>query len=327
MGRVAGRKKEAVARLLRPIQLGGHELLRSGEEWRCTVCNKASRAWNKLAGRVCKGAAAGVWAKRAKELGGRGGSDGAGHVRAAKGGVVWCVKCGSYAVRWAVGLAEPCRERPTNPSQRRVLARLKAGRHPRSNKELEGALLVEVPGLQLARTGGEREQRAGSSGMVGERGKLFVGYARRPGGMGLIVDGIDGGSQASGEGEGEVGPRRAYFERRKRMRRVTAEEEAGDGGVRARQRAAEARVEESRVTRGLVERWSAVLAGATAAGRQGTQGSNEGGMEGSGREVGDEREQASMTRKELIGRLNQAVQQRRGKGSHGGRVEERIGSS
>ena len=180
LGRAAEKKKEGIVRLLRPLQLGGHNLSKAGEEWRCTVCNRASRTWNNIAGRACKGAAAGVWARRAREIGGRGGSDGAGHVRASKGGVIWCVKCGSYAERWAVGLAEPCRGKPMNPSQRRVLARLRAGRHPRSNKALEGELLVEVPGLELAQSGGER--RVSRAGMVSERRKHFVGYARLPGG-------------------------------------------------------------------------------------------------------------------------------------------------
>ena len=321
LGRAAGKgEKEVVVRTLRPIQLGGHDLVKIGEGWCCTVCNRASRNWNSIAGRVCKGAAAGVWARRAKELGGRGGSDGAGHVRAAQGGAIWCIKCGSYAVRWAVGLAEPCREGPMNPSQRRVLARLKAGRHPRSNVALEGTLMIEVPGLQLVRAGGEGGRR-GSSGLVGERSKHFVGYVRRPGGMRLIEASGDGGSQADEEVEGEGGPRRAFLDRRRRLRMATREEVAEDGGAHARRRAWEAREEEACVTEGMVERWKAVLTDAGAEDRQGTHGGREVPVEGLQRDVELAGGQAVMNRKDFISELKRVVQEARVEGRMGERVE------
>ena len=84
-----------------------------------------------------------------------GGSDGAGHVRAAYGEVVWCIKCGAYAVKHAVGLAGPCGGRPTNASQLRVLKRLLRGRHPRTNVQFGQEMMKEVPGARC--TFGEME--------------------------------------------------------------------------------------------------------------------------------------------------------------------------
>ena len=213
------------------------------------------------------------------------------------------MKCGSYAVRWAVGLAEPCRERPTNPSQQRVLARLKAGRHPRSNKELGGELVVEVPGLEAV--GISEGRKVGGSGMVGQRGKHFVGYARRPGGMRLIEEGGGCGGHRGGEEDVARGPRWAYFDRRKRMRGIAVEGEEGEDAARAKRRAVEAREEDARVISGMIGQWEAACAQAVVSDmRDGEAAADDG-----GREAAEERGGEVVTRRELINRLSQAVRE------------------
>ena len=352
-------------KLLRPLHLGGHSLKWGGAGWSCSICNKASWAWNTLAGRLCGGSAAGLWARRARVLGGHGGSDGAGHVRAHRGGVVWCVKCGAYAVRWAVGLAEPCREGPTNPSQRRVLARLRAGRHPRTNQQLEGEVVVEVLGLE-AGVGTVVERRVEGAGLAGKRGKNFVGYARRPGGMRLIDDdeafpvaseGVrdeEGGAEHAEGAEIVGGTRRAFFERRKRIRLGTAVGEGEEWEARRRE-AAKAADEEERVAADMVNKWRRVLARQEAVGERGDEGGvhglrggeqesaeSRGGTAGGVAAVGEAGRGSSMggvaagwvgvTRKQLVGALVAAVQARvankeagelghtdEGDGVHGGR--------
>ena len=324
-GRAGKRRKERVVKLLRPPQLGGHELEKVDRGWQCTVCSRASQAWNTLAGRTCRGSAAGMWARRARELGGRGGSDGAGHVRASKGGVVWCVRCGAYAVRWAIGLAEPCREKPSNPSQCRVLARLRAGRHPRSNLALEGALMVEVPGMDMEGIVG-RARKIGGSGLTGVRGRNFAGYARRPGGMQLIdevaglsvcaQDGQSGGDQADGEACEGRGPRWAYFERRKRMRLRPSDVEEGPEREVRRRMAVEACEEDARITTLMLEKWEKTMVEASAEGMDvedegidrppGDDQGAEGERVAVGLQVGE-----SISRKQLVGLLKSAVRTRR----------------
>ena len=196
------RKKEVVQR---PMQLGGHQLFQAAGLWKCRCCKKWSRHWTRLAPATCEGAAAAVWAKRARTLGAAGGSDGAGHLRTAIGDLVWCLRCGSYAVSWAVGLAAPCAGAPLNESQKRVRNRLLRGRHPRTNAVLDGRVVMEVPGIieigddELA-SGGEgtgvgpqplNRWRHGSRGInvFNKRGvegvvqaRSTAGYLRKPGG-------------------------------------------------------------------------------------------------------------------------------------------------
>ena len=185
---------------------------------------------------------------------------------------------------------------------------------------LEGTLMIEVPGLQLVRAGGEGGRR-GSSGLVGERSKHFTGYIRRPGGMRLIEASGDGGSQADEEVEGEGGPRRAFLDRRRRLRMATREEVAEDGGAHARRRAREAREEEACVTERIVERWKAVLTDAGAGDRQGTHGGREVPVEGLQRDVELAGGQAVRNRKDFISELKRVVQEARVEGRMGERVE------
>ena len=148
----------------RPAQLGGHELVREAGKWRCISCKKSTKNRAQLAPARCEGSAAAKWARRAKALGMAGGSDGAGHLRAAIGDVTWCLRCGSYAVSWAVGLAAPCAGAPMNPSQWRVRGRLLRGRHPRTNARLQGEMIMEVAGEGRDRV---EERNRGSGGRLG----------------------------------------------------------------------------------------------------------------------------------------------------------------
>ena len=166
------------------------------------------KSWNAIAGRACSGSAARFWAESAHGLGGTGGTDGGGHVRAARGGVIWCIKCGSYAIKFAVGLAGPCRGPPTNPSQLQILARLTAGRHPRTNADLGGRIVVEVPGLVKVGGGGlEEEGTAVRAGLRAVSGRSTVGYLRLPGGARNIevADDLDGFAEGGEEYGGSIG--------------------------------------------------------------------------------------------------------------------------
>ena len=214
----------------RPVQLGGHDLASEEGKWKCRHCKKTSGKLEALAGGRCGGSAAALWARRAKELGAAGGSDGAGHLRAAKGDFTWCIRCGAYAVAWAVGLAAPCPGAPLNQSQKRVRNRLAGGRHPRTNEPIAGELVLEVPGSLGT---GNDEEPSGSGGEVGTSvGAVFAtglrqlhdrsarrvswggkprssaGYLRRPGGRRgpfeetFAASGGEGLGVVLGQGEG-----------------------------------------------------------------------------------------------------------------------------
>ena len=307
--RGAGR---GVRKTARPPQLGGHELRERDGGWACVVCWRVSRVWDTVAAERCSGSVAGFWARRAMELGGHGGSDGAGHVRAANGEVVWCIRCGSYAIKWAVGLAGPCRGAPENPSQTRVLARLKAGRHPRTNATMEGPTKFEVHGMGLGAVGAGLVDECGGN-LVAVQGRSTVGYLRRPGGGQPIRERSvleEGGLGIMGLAK-EGGPREEFLQRR-RLMRLTAADYVGGGGesqARKRQRADEAREEDDRVVEGLVACWAAAMD----AGVEATGGAAEedvvavvGRVEVDGAGVA-----AQETRKDLVARLRGEVAERR----------------
>ena len=301
----------------RPPQAGGHELRKDGGGWSCARCRRSSGDWGRIARGRCGGSVAGLWARRAQELGGLGGSDGAGHVRAAKGEMVWCVRCGSYAVKWAVGLAGPCLGGPQNPSQKRVLQRLNAGRHPRSNEALMGELLLEV------RFGAQGGRAGGTAGMTTTRGRSAVGYLRRHGGAAMIVtnEGGRGGEVRGGADEEEVGPRAEMMRRRRRMQLRMDDYRGGEERLRKRRRAHEAREEDEAVNAAIVRR----LREAIEAGKQeevaeearGVKREREGTVQGGlglnrgGRqeeEDGDDTEGAGIsTRQQLLARLRARV--------------------
>ena len=239
----------------RPMQLGGHDLREVKGGWHCVVCRRGAADWNRIAKGRCSGSAAEFWARRARALGRGGGSDGAGHVRAAFGNMVWCVRCGAYAVKWAVGLAEPCRGGPSNPSQRRVLGRLRAGRHPRTNARIGQQALMEVPGLGVMGDGVGKVQ----DGMRVAKGRTRVGYLRRPGGAAVVEGGggtFEGGNLRTGtDEEMEDGPWAAMRRRRKRMLLKPADE----GNDAKRQRADDARKEDTAVMEGMIGKWKEAI--------------------------------------------------------------------
>ena len=183
-GGITGGKKrlEPIEAVARPPQLGGHELRSNGLGWECQQCRKQSACFAKFATEKCNGAAARLWARRAIALGRAGGSDGAGHLRAASGKLTWCVRCGAYAVRWAVGLAAPCKGRAFLPSQVRVRNRLCRGRHPRSNAVLAEPIVFETTLAQdeFLASQGQREEMSGM--VAGLRPRTTAGYMRLSGG-------------------------------------------------------------------------------------------------------------------------------------------------
>ena len=261
--KVRKRKRLEVARLSRPTQLGGHELRVSEGGWVCTVCWRFTRSRNRMVTERCGGSAAGFWARRAVELGGYGGSDGAGHVRAAYGDLVWCVRCGSYAIKWAIGLAGPCRGAPTNPSQLRVWTRLKAGRHPRTNAHLRDGIRMEVHGMKLQEEE-EGLREVGGGGMIMMKGRSTAGYLRRPGGR-TPVQGertLEERMALAAEQWGtEGGPRQRYIARRRisRMELMHCEEDGDEERLQKRRRASRAMEEESMEEEALTAKYIAAM--------------------------------------------------------------------
>ena len=258
--------EEGGRRQARPVALGGHSLVRQGEGWKCTVCKKEAKDWNRVAGGSCRGAVAQFWARRARELGGRGGSDGAGHIRAAYGEVVWCIQCGAYAVKHAIGLAGPCGGRPTNASQMRVLKRLTAGRHPRTNQVFEAELIKEVPGAR-ARGGGSSHGQGGS-GEWKRDGRRAAGYLRRPGGakpvagVGTVWDdeGLRRTSITGGEDtEEDGGPRSVFMKRQREMQLGPSDYRDGDAYEERRNRAYAARARDEEVVDEMCGRWAEAI--------------------------------------------------------------------
>ena len=63
-------------------------------------------------------------------------SNAGGHLLFVTGSLTWCWRCGNFSRRNAVGLKETCFGEPA--SNRYRLNRLKSGRHPVTNKSLEG---------------------------------------------------------------------------------------------------------------------------------------------------------------------------------------------
>jgi hypothetical protein len=167
----------------RPIQQGGHSLAHDKGVWRCTACRRSSENWHRIAPGVCRGAAEWHWAQRAEQMANRNQVDGAGHSRAAYGGLTWCLRCGSYAVAWAKGLAMPCKGAPGNPSQQRVKARLMAGRRPRTNRCLQTPLQLEVAADLVPSEHQTQEHHSGiPRPMRTQMPRRTAGYLRLPGG-------------------------------------------------------------------------------------------------------------------------------------------------
>ena len=144
----------------RPVALGGHSLVRSGNGWRCTTCKRSSAKWARLAPAQCAGSAALRWARQAESMAACGGSDGGGHHRVLSGDVLWCSLCGSFAVTRARGLAQPCPGKVLTAGFRSQLRSLIAGKHPVSGAPLgeacpEPRFDVSAPCLPCVRPSAE----------------------------------------------------------------------------------------------------------------------------------------------------------------------------
>ncbi len=138
--RMADRHRAAARQLVapalveaRPAALGGPSLERDGGGWRCTECRRRSSMWHAIARERCGGSAAARWAAKAVQLAQHGAEDGGGHSRWMSGDVIWCNRCGAYAVDLARGLAKPCPGPPppqgNSGGRAHQLRRLRAGRH------------------------------------------------------------------------------------------------------------------------------------------------------------------------------------------------------
>ena len=187
---------------------------------------------------------------------------GAGHLRAAYGHLTWCVRCGSYAERWAVGLAAPCKGQPSNQSQRRVWRRLWAGRHPRTNERFAEKMLLEAAtagasAMAEQQAGGQPMRRTGAGASGSLQPRSTAGYLRRPGGGEAAFKGGSGGSELAVEGGGSGdGVRKRARDPLEERRLITVMQEAlahleGTAGVEAKDRtldvSQEAPSEEGRV--------------------------------------------------------------------------------
>ena len=117
---------------VRPPELGGHDLSRTCDGWRCSVCRGSSGSWRQFSAQRCVDSAALRWARRAQEDSQGSTERGGGHNRYMSDSVLWCARCGCYAERFAVGLAKECLGRPSCDGKAFQLRRLLKGRHPAS---------------------------------------------------------------------------------------------------------------------------------------------------------------------------------------------------
>jgi hypothetical protein len=137
-GKMAAKKPQAQ---LRPLQLGGHSLVCTGEgairKWHCRQCKTVSATWAKIAGQKCSGSASERWAKQAMVWADAGATYGGGHTRVLSGDVTWCSTCGAYADARAIGLAKPCPGPPKRGGHYGgawgKLRKLLRGVHPRTS--------------------------------------------------------------------------------------------------------------------------------------------------------------------------------------------------
>ncbi len=148
----AERPRRAVVRHTRSPLLGGHALLFRAGWWECAVCWKRSRTRSQLAPEKCSGSVVRRWAaleaNATAATGEAGRGNGRRHVRWMTDDVVWCCVCGSYAEQKARGLAAQCKGPPPASGGGRTtsLARLRRGRHPKTNEALRG-LPTPEPGM------------------------------------------------------------------------------------------------------------------------------------------------------------------------------------
>ena len=121
----------------RPPALGGHDLFQCGALWSCRTCWATTRTKKVLASARCTGPATERWGAREEVLRCAGASDGPRHARIMTDGVIWCVRCGLYAISHAIGLARPCAGYTTSDGTRACRNNIAAFKHPRTKQPLQ----------------------------------------------------------------------------------------------------------------------------------------------------------------------------------------------
>ena len=154
----------------RALLLGGHRLEKTMWGWKCVVCKRESRKWEKIAPEKCPGNRAIKWAQMARRLAdtGAGGTDGAGHVRFLSDNMVWCDRCGATATHHAVSLAQPCRGRPRPGGAQHNLRLMRRGINPTTRQAFRDGPHPE-PGC-CARLSKEDDSERWGSGVEVEHG-------------------------------------------------------------------------------------------------------------------------------------------------------------
>ena len=137
------RARPRTARPVRPAELGGHLVRKRGAQSMCLQCRVTSCNHVAFAAKRCKGSAVQAWAERACRDAETGCEDGGGHARRLTDGVLWCDLCGAYAERRAMGLAEPCKKRPRDPTAAWRRDRLRRRVHPATGCSLTGPTVIE----------------------------------------------------------------------------------------------------------------------------------------------------------------------------------------
>ncbi len=151
-------RRRVIVKHERSPLLGGHYLGYSGGWWECALCWTRARTRTSIASAKCRGSAAARWAQLEAEAmdvaSGRGCRGGRAHTRWMTDDIMWCSTCGAYAEQRAVGLASACRGPPPASGSGRTtsLARLRAGRHPKTGVDLRGVPIPEPGGVKRPST-------------------------------------------------------------------------------------------------------------------------------------------------------------------------------
>ena len=138
--------KPRLRRVFDPLELvsdpKGHQVKWSGGRWICLQCGRNCKSRARLVQSRCPGVPAKLaqahWSHRLWLSGG-------------PEGLVWCSRCGAYARRQILALAERCAGHPT-AGRARALKELKQGKDPTSKNPIPRSSPV-VPPLQPRRVG------------------------------------------------------------------------------------------------------------------------------------------------------------------------------
>ena len=130
-------------------------MVKGRHAWSCRICWASSRTRANLAHARCAGPAAARWAKRERQLCTTGVVVGPRHVRIMTDNIIWCLRCGHYAERFAVSLAKPCSGHPTSAGTRACRNRLSRFMHPRTKAPIAGPHFPESMHARNVLTGPE----------------------------------------------------------------------------------------------------------------------------------------------------------------------------